>query len=446
MPKSPRYWTRLILTFISRFKLLLIAGIGIGVVVFVFFVLLFPNLPKDILRIGIVGEYTPDSLPNSISRSISVGLTNLDKTGSPILGISDKWEVSDSGKVWTFHINNNLHWQDGSELTSKDIKYNFSDAAIMTPDKYTVTFKLKTPLSTFPTIVSKPIFKKGLLGLGEWRVTGLTLAGSYIETLTIQDKENNQRIYKFYPTEDRAKLAYELGEIDQLNDLKDSKPFDSWRVANVVKTVNTQRYVAIFFNTAGGLTGDKDFRQALNYAIDKQSFSPGDKNRRALGPIAPTSWAYNPSLKPYDLDIDHAKQLIDDAKIDPAAKKDLKIKLTTTPDLLPEAEMISKDWEKVGIKTNIQVTSYAPDDYEAFLATYDIPNDPDQYSTWHSTQTQTNLTRYKNTRIDKLLEDGRLETNEEKRKQIYFDFQRFLVEDSPAAFLYYPVYFNVSKK
>jgi peptide/nickel transport system substrate-binding protein len=342
MPKSPRYWTRLILTFISRFKLIFFVGIGIGIIVFIFFELLFPNLPKGTTKIGIVGEYTPDNLPISISRSISVGLTNLDKTGSPIIGVSDKWEASDSGKVWTFHLNDNLHWQDGSDLTSKDIKYNFSDAAMSTPDKYTVIFKLKTPLSTFPAIVSKPIFKKGLLGLGEWRVTGLTLAGSYIETLTIQDKDNNQRIYKFYPTEDRARLAYELGGIDELTDLMDSKPFSSWNVANVTKNVNTQRYVAIFFNTTDGLTGDKDFRQALNYAIDKNQFG----QKRAFGPISPASWAYNPSLKPYDQDIPHAKELITEAKIDPATRKDLKIKLTTTPDLLSQAEIIAKDWER----------------------------------------------------------------------------------------------------
>jgi hypothetical protein len=33
------------------------------------------------------------------------------------------------------------------------------------------------------------------------------------------------------------------------------------------------------------------------------------------------------------------------------------------------------------------------------------------------------------------LEDGRKELNQEKRKIIYQDFQRFLIEDSPAAFI-----------
>jgi peptide/nickel transport system substrate-binding protein len=94
----------------------------------------------------------------------------------------------------------------------------------------------------------------------------------------------------------------------------------------------------------------------------------------------------------------------------------------------------------------LQVISQIPSDYQAFLAIFDIPDDPDQYSMWHSTQTATNITHYQNPRIDKLLEDGRSEINIDARKKIYFDFQRFLVEDSPAAFLYYPTTYSIGRK
>ena len=53
----------------------------------------------------------------------------------------------------------------------------------------------------------------------------------------------------------------------------------------------------------------------------------------------------------------------------------------------------------------------------------DIPKDPDQYSLWHSTQTSTNISHLKNARIDKLLEDGRTELDQEIRKKIYLDFR-----------------------
>ncbi|KKQ55358.1 MAG: ABC-type dipeptide transport system, periplasmic component, partial [Candidatus Woesebacteria bacterium GW2011_GWC1_38_13] len=63
-----------------------------------------------------------------------------------------------------------------------------------------------------------------------------------------------------------------------------------------------------------------------------------------------------------------------------------------------------------------------------------------------STQSETNITKYKNLRIDKILEDGRVEQDKEKRKELYFDFQRFLIEDSPAIFLYHPVWYNIHRK
>lgn len=417
-----------------------------GILTFIFFEILFPSLPKRSDKVGVIGEYGVDNLPTTITSMIGMGLTQIDKTGQAQPAIATDWENSDSGKTWTFHLQKNLLWQDGTNLTANDIKYNFSDATISRPNKYTVVFKLKTSLATFPVIVSRPIFKKGLLGVGNWKVTGLTLVGNYVETLTLMNKGKAQVIFKFYPTEDRAKLAYELGEITQIKDLINPKPFDTWNTITVEQNINKQRYVAVFFNTSDSLLTDKDIRQALSYGIDKQSLILGNKSERALGPISPNSWAYNPSIKPYDLDIDHAKELIDGSKIDPNTKKNIKITLTTIPDLLDIANKIAKDWKKIGVSTTIQVTQFVPDQYQAFLAIYDIPIDPDQYTTWHSTQTQANVTKYKSPRIDKLLEEGRLETDQSKRKGIYFDFQKYLVEDAPAAFLYYQTYYNVIKK
>ncbi len=444
MSKSSRYWLRLTSAFVNRFKLLFLVGIGAGLIGFFALTYIVPQFALNSQKIGVVGEYTIYQLPDSVLNLIGSGLTELQPTGEAVAAIAKTWEVTNSGKnqIWTFHLKNDLKWQDGTNLTANDIKYNFSDATVTRPDKYTIVFKLTTAFAPFPVSLSRPVFKKGLLGTGEWKVSNLTLAGNFVETLTLKNGES-QKTFKFYPNDTQAKLAYELGEINVIQDLLNPAPFDTWKTADVSKTINKQRYVAVFFNTGqDSLLADKDLRQALSYGIDK---SPWQESR-ADGPISPLSWAYNPSVKPYDLDIAHAKELINSSKIDPNQKKNLKITLTTVPDLLPVANQIVKNWKEIGVTATIQVTSYIPDNYQAFLAIYDIPTDPDQYNSWHHTQTQTNISRYKNDRIDKLLEDGRLETNQEKRKQIYFDFQRFLVEDAPAAFLYYPNNYTVSRK
>jgi peptide/nickel transport system substrate-binding protein len=66
---------------------------------------------------------------------------------------------------------------------------------------------------------------------------------------------------------------------------------------------------------------------------------------------------------------------------------------------------------------------------------------------WHSSQIQiNNISKNKNVRIDKLLEDGRKTNDLEERKKIYADFQKYLLEDPPAAFLYFPYEFTVARK
>jgi peptide/nickel transport system substrate-binding protein len=199
-------------------------------------------------------------------------------------------------------------------------------------------------------------------------------------------------------------------------------------------------YVAVFFNERSAIFKDnKPLRQALSYAIDKSNW----KDKRALGPIPEQSWAYNAQVKPYDFDVARAKELL--SPVIPKGQT-LNINLTTAPTLLQVADKIAKDWAQVGIHTQIQAASSLPSDYDAYLTLYEVSLDPDQYLTWHSTQESTNVTHFANQRIDKLLEDGRLEMDLEKRKKMYLDFQRFLLEDAPAAFLYHPTSFDIIRK
>src|SRR5260221_4396379 len=399
MSKSSRYWLRLTSAFVNRFKLLFLVGIGAGLIGFFALTYIVPQFALNSQKIGVVGEYTIYQLPDSVLNLIGSGLTELQPTGEAVAAIAKTWEVTNSGKnqIWTFHLKNDLKWQDGTNLTANDIKYNFSDATLTRSDKYTIVFKLTTPFAPFPVSLSRPVFKKGLLGTGEWKVSNLTLAGNFVETLTLTNKKT-QKTFKFYPNDTQAKLAYELGEINVIEDLLNPQPFDKWNTTDVTKVINKQRYVAVFFNTSDQLLTDKDIRQALSYGIDKSQW----QESRADGPISPLSWAYNPSVKPYDLDITHAKDLIDSSKIDPNQKKNLKVTLTVVPDLLPVANQIVKNWKEIGVTTTIQVTQFVPESYQAFLAIYDIPSDPDQYTTWYNTQVQRNISQYDNKRIDKL--------------------------------------------
>lgn len=433
-----RYITRLTKAFLIRFKALLLLGTVFGILLFFFFSYISPKfLGKKVQKIGITGSFNINNLPDEVLSLIGEGLTSLDESGSPQPALASSWSTTDGGKTWTFVLDDEAVWQDGEVVTSDSISYNFSDVVISRPDDKTIVFELKDPFSPFPTVVSRPVFKKGLLSTGEWEVKKASvLSGNLVQSLNLKDEKGNRKIYKFYPTEERTKLAFKLGEVDEVHNLFNPAPFDNWQTVLIERKIEEGQVVAIFFNTQDQLLGDKTFRQALDYAINKESLGLA----RAISPLNPNSWAYNAQVKAYPYSKEKAKEFLGEAG------DELEIKLATSPVLLSIAEEIEKYWEDVGVNTTVQVSSSIPEDYQAYLAILDIPKDPDQYSLWHSTQTVTNISNFSNPRIDKLLEDGRTNVDQGERKKTFLDFQRFMVEELPAAFLYHPISYSVIRK
>jgi peptide/nickel transport system substrate-binding protein len=438
--RSLRYFLRLSFAFLGKFKGLIFLSSILGISLFLILWFLIPSITlgkKEI--IGVYGRFQIDTLPIDITNLISRGLTKIDATGLPQPNLATSWNTPDKGKTWVFHLRKDILWHDNKKLISSDINYNFYDVKIEHPDDTTIVFNLKEPYIPFPTIVSKPIFKKGLLGTGDWKVSKISVIGEYIQKLILK-KGREEIIYKFYPTEEQQIFAYKMGEVNSIINLSNASPFDKWNNSSISEIFNYNQTTVIFFNTQDSLLAEKNIRQALSYAINKDTLG----KERSISPISSSSYAFNPQVKNYNYDPVRAKEIID--ALPKEAKTILKIKLVSTPALLSTAEKVADDWRAVGIDTNVLVTSVVPSDYQAYLTIFDIPSDPDQYFLWHSTQTDTNITKYKNPRIDKLLEDGRLEQNFEDRKNIYLDFQRFLMEDSPAVFLYYPVWYDIARK
>ncbi len=248
-------------------------------------------------------------------------------------------------------------------------------------------------------------------------------------------------MYKFYSTEDNLKLAFKLGKIDTIVDVLDPSPFDKWSTVKTDLKVNYQEIVTLFFNTQDPVLSEKNIRQALYYAIKRDDLG----EVKAFSPIPPNSWAYNSLVKTYDYDPEKSRKIIN--SLSPEVKEKLVVKISTITPLLQQAEKISKMWQDIGVKAEVSTFTNIPEDYQALLIIFQTPVDPDQYSVWHSTQESANYSKYtKSPRTDSLLEQGRSIIDFDERLKIYLDFQRFLLEDAPAAFLYHPQYYTISRK
>lgn len=111
------------------------------------------------------------------------------------------------------------------------------------------------------------------------------------------------------------------------------------------------------------------------------------------------------------------------------------------------AVLIQRRLKDIGIDCKIRVLEWASfvsryiktGDFDVVVLGWSLSLDPDQYSIWHSSQQapgQFNFVGYNNPRVDKLLEQGRLELNPDKRMKIYHEFAEILLDDSPIVYLY----------
>jgi len=436
-----RFLLRFLRAFVKKHKRLILIGFLIGILVFI----LLPKLTtiifrkKEVLKIGMVGHYSLAEIPLPIQEKISQGLTTISEDKRPKPALSSDWEENKEATNYIFHLRDDIYWHDGTKLVAEDINYNFRDVEMEILDSKTIQFKLKESFSPFPVVASRPVFKKGFIGTGKYRVKKITQKGQFIESILLKTKDSKKPdlYYRFYPSQEAAKTAFKLGEVNILEKLLNLDDLRTWPDIKISASLNKNQYVAIFFNMEDRFLQEKTFRQALAYAIEKRK-----EPERALGPLSPLSWAYNSEVKPYNKDIAHAKTLLDKG-LEGKNLQEISLTISTAPSLLAEAEKIKKEWEALGFKVNIK--GYSPGEgFQVLLAIQEIPPDPDQYSLWHSTQ-EGNITRLNSPRIDKLLEDGRKTSDHKERLEIYYDFQRFLVEEVPVVFLYHPTTYQVKR-
>lgn len=400
-------------------------------------------LQKD-QSIGLVGSYTVDNLPSIILSDLSFGLTSVDKAGKVVPKIAKSWKIEDDGKRYIFNLRQDVYFNDGTALTSDLVNYNFSDASVKRLGKHAMSYQLKDKYSPFLITVSRPLFKKGLIGVGPYKIKNVDLNGSFVESITLVERQNQnkKKAYNFYPNTQSLKTAYVLGEVSTIvgtfDPIYKGFSFEKFPNTTISKTVNYSLLVALFFNTTDSVLSDRNIRSGLSLAL------PNDYKGgiRAGLPYPPSSFVYaNQYL--YAQDLEQAKLLTRDL-VNASSSASLLIK--TLSRYKDSAKVIKNSWEKIGVKTKIETVDSIPSSFQVFLGDFFIPKDPDQYRLWHSSSQDTNITHYSNQRIDKLLEDGRKTSDIPTRVKLYQDFQKYLLSDSPAAFLYFPYEYEVKRK
>lgn len=436
-----RFWWRLTLAYFSRYRLRFLTVVLLTLALAFSFYKILPTLSRsNYVAIGYIGSYSLETIPTQALLLATQSLVSIDESDKPVPSLSSHWQVSDDGKIYDVFLKDNLKWHDGTPVNAKDITIAIENVQINALNNKTIRFQLPNPIYSFPLALDKPVFKsQSFYGVGEFRITGIDQVENIVKKISLVPKDKNlpKVDIKFYPTETQGMEALKIGEVKSAT-VANAKEFENWPNLEVNRQTGTDEIITIFFNNQDPILSSRDLRQALNYAINKSDFD----GQVAIGPISPKNWTHNSQIKHYDYNTARAKELISKAD-----SPSLKFTLSYTPSLKKVAEAVKRDWEAVGFQVSLKEERNVPKDFQAFLGVNKLSPDPDQYALWHSTQKgKSNITAYENKKIDKLLEDARGTIDEEARKQLYFEFQRFLVDDAPVAFLYHPYKYQVTYK
>ncbi len=195
----------------------------------------------------------------------------------------------------------------------------------------------------------------------------------------------------------------------------------------------------------------KKIRQALNYGFDRAQLLQTLRNnvgRPATSGFTPRGLpSFDDQAVPgYRYDPVRAARLLAEAGF-PNGKNLPEITLFCNNDYLDLCTFISRQWEDLGVKVNIEMTEtallrermrngQAPFFRASWIADYP---DAESFLTcfYGKNAAPPNYTRFQNADFDRLYEASLRETDTGRRYQLYQDMEKILVEESPVIFLFY---------
>jgi peptide/nickel transport system substrate-binding protein len=202
-------------------------------------------------------------------------------------------------------------------------------------------------------------------------------------------------------------------------------------------------------NTTKPPFDNKALRQAVAYALDAEAIVKGvylGIGVPANGPISPSSWAYDDTIKAVKRDLDKAKTFL--AQGGQPNGFSFTFNIINTPFGIQEAEVAKAQLAEAGITANVQpidgATQLANGNGKTYqMTTYNWSGRPDPdgntYQFFHTTPgVSLNWSGIANPQLDQLLEQTRQVTDHAERKKLYSQAIQILHDEAPGIFIVHP--------
>lgn len=438
-------------------------------------------IATDADAVSIDPQATWDSNSIPVIRQMYDQLVKLDANMKIVPSLAESWEYLSPTQL-QFKLKKGVKFHDGTEMKASDVKFSIERekasakvkafAALITNvkvvDDYTVVIETEKPFGpllanlchTGASIIPEKYtteqgdkFGKQPIGTGAFKFVEWAPG----DKIVLAKNENyfggkvdiDTLTFRIIPEGSSRTIALETGEIDmnmkvdpidakKVESNTDLKLYDSLSPMIEYSAMN-QKYEPF---------SKLEVREAINYAIDRNSVfdvvaeGRGKITNSVMNAKIPS---YTDEVKSFEYNPTKAKELLAQA----GYPNGFDVVMTVSGDLRNRtAQLIQANLAEVGIKMTIENLEWSTfmdkvnkGDYQMFILSYNnTTGDPDTslYQLFTSTvpASSGNRVYYNNPKTDKLLSDGQLELDGEKRMAIYKEAQQVICEDVPWIPLY----------
>lgn len=419
-----------------------------------------------------------------------------DENWEPQPYLAESWEVSGDGLKVTLNLVDDATFHDGEAVTASDVAFSIMTIkenhpfqsmfapveSIDTPDDHTVVINLSQPhpallLALSPAlapVLPEHVYGDGQdpkshpansapVGSGPFMLEEFTPGEAIVLTKNpdffIEGRPKlDEIIIRIVQDPSALLIAMENGEADMYPFMAGSQEIRRLGEADHLD-ITPEGYAAVgpinwlAFNTQSEKLSDVRVRQAIAYAVDRDFITNAlhrGVSKVQRGPIIESSPFFDPTIEAYDVDLDKAQALLEEAGFGDG--------MELTVDYIPGpreqqqsvAEYLKSQLGKIGIDVTVRAAPDFPT-WAGRVSSHDFELTMDVVFNWgdpvigvHRTYLSSNIRpgviwsntqQYSNPRVDELLAQAAVENDPEKRKELYAEFQHIIAEDVPIYFI-----------